>query len=59
MVAAAAWTHARPSAAMLVAYDADPSLKVLRMNFAPTLQDMLSALIAGTLTRAGALRQDV
>ncbi|GAA4956620.1 hypothetical protein HD597_001739 [Nonomuraea thailandensis] len=54
MITAAVWTHARPSAAMLDAYDADPSLAVLRMDFAPTLRDMLSTLIAGTLTRAAA-----
>ena len=55
MVAAAVWTHARPSAAMLEAYNADPSLAALRMDFAPTLQDMLSTLVAGTLARAAAL----
>lgn len=55
MAAAAVWTHARPSAAMLDAYNADPSLAALRMDFAPTLQDMLSTLIAGTLARAAAL----
>lgn len=51
MVAAAAWTHAHPSAALLAAYEADPSLTALRMDFVPTLQDMLSALIAGNLAR--------
>lgn len=58
MVAAAVWTHARPSAAMLDAYDADPSLAALRMDFAPTLQDMLSALVAGTLARADRVGHD-
>ncbi|TYB50542.1 TetR/AcrR family transcriptional regulator [Nonomuraea sp. PA05] len=57
MAAAAAWTHARPSAAMLAAYDADPSLAVLRMDFAPTLQDLLSTLVAGTLARAAVPRE--
>jgi AcrR family transcriptional regulator len=51
MVAGAVWTHARPSAAMLAAYDADPSLAALRMDFAPALQQTLATLIAGTLTR--------
>lgn len=55
MVAAAVWAHARPSAAMLDAYAADPSLEALRMDFAPTLQDMLSALVIGDLAPAAAL----
>lgn len=52
MVSGAVWTHARPSAAMLTAYEADPSLAALRMDFTTTLKDMLTTLIAGTLTRA-------
>lgn len=52
MVIGAVWTHARPSAAMLTAYEADPSLAALRMDFTTTLKDMLTTLIAGTLTRA-------
>ncbi|WP_232788708.1 hypothetical protein [Streptomyces odonnellii] len=55
MVAGAVWTHARPSAAMLDAYDADPSLAQLRMGFAPALRTVLAALMAGTLARAAAL----
>ncbi|POX63485.1 TetR family transcriptional regulator [Streptomyces sp. Ru62] len=50
LVIGAIWTHARPSEAMLTAYEADPSLAVLRMDFEPTLQDLLTTLIAGTLT---------
>lgn len=52
MVTGAVWTHARPSAAMLAAYEADPSLAALRMDFTATLEDMLVTLIAGTLARA-------
>ncbi|MES5823178.1 TetR family transcriptional regulator [Streptomyces sp. RG80] len=52
MVSGAVWTHARPSAAMRAAYEADPSLAALRMDFTTTLQEMLTTLIAGTLTRA-------
>lgn len=52
MAAGAVWTHARPSAAMLAAYDADPTLAALRMDFAPALQQTLATLIAGTLARA-------
>lgn len=51
MVSGAVWTHARPSAAMLAAYEADPSLAALRMDFATTLKEMLATLIAGTLSR--------
>lgn len=52
MVTGAVWTHARPSAAMLAAYEADPSLAALRMDFAATLEEMLATLIAGTLLRS-------
>ncbi len=51
MVSGAVWTHARPSTAMLAAYEADPSLAALRMDFTTTLQDMLATLITGTLSR--------
>lgn len=51
MVAGAVWTHARPSQAMLAAYEADPSLAVLRMDFATTLQGLLATLTTGTLAR--------
>ncbi|MER5948491.1 TetR family transcriptional regulator [Streptomyces sp. NPDC001904] len=52
MAAGAVWTHARPSAAMLAAYEDDPSLATHRMDFAPALQENLTTLIAGALTRA-------
>ncbi|MFF9511445.1 hypothetical protein ACF1BU_34730 [Streptomyces sp. NPDC014724] len=52
MVSGAVWTHARPSAAMLAAYAAEPSLAALRMDFTITLEEMLATLIAGTLARA-------
>ncbi|MFE4520230.1 TetR/AcrR family transcriptional regulator [Kitasatospora sp. NPDC056783] len=52
MVSGAVWTHARPSAAMLAAYEADPSLAALRMDFSTTLEEMLTTLIAGTLAGA-------
>ncbi|WP_329524947.1 TetR/AcrR family transcriptional regulator [Streptomyces sp. NBC_01462] len=51
MMAGAVWTHARPSPGMLAAYDADPSLAALRMDFAGTLREMVATLIVGTLTR--------
>ncbi|MCA6094718.1 TetR/AcrR family transcriptional regulator [Streptomyces sp. SCA3-4] len=52
MVSGAVWTHARPSAAMLAAYAADPSLAALRMDFTNALEEMLTTLVAGTLARA-------
>ncbi|MFF7144706.1 TetR family transcriptional regulator [Streptomyces sp. SID2888] len=51
MAIGAVWTHARPSQAMLDAYEADPSLAVLRMDFASSLRQMLATLTAGTLAR--------
>ncbi|MFJ7967748.1 TetR family transcriptional regulator [Streptomyces sp. NPDC096324] len=51
MVIGAVWTHARPSQAMLAAYEADPALAVLKMDFATSLQGLLATLAAGTLAR--------
>jgi AcrR family transcriptional regulator len=47
----ALWTHTRPSASMLAAYEADPSLAAMRMDFAVALEEALSTVIIGTLTR--------
>lgn len=51
MVIGAVWTHARPSQAMLAAYEADPSLAALKMDFAASLRQLLATLTAGTLAR--------
>ncbi|MCP3753706.1 TetR/AcrR family transcriptional regulator [Streptomyces sp. TBY4] len=51
MVTGAVWTHAHPSAAMLAAYEADPSLAVLRLDFDDTLRDTLAVLLSGLLAR--------
>lgn len=53
MAIGAVWSHARPSASMLAAYEADPELAKLRMSFSPTLDGMLHTLIAGALALAG------
>lgn len=45
------WTHARPSAAMLAAYEDDPSWPRTGWT-SPSLQETLTTLIAGTLNRA-------
>ncbi|WP_033338163.1 TetR/AcrR family transcriptional regulator [Catenuloplanes japonicus] len=51
MVVGAVWAHSRPAPAMLAAYDTDPALSAMRLDFAPTLHDMISTLIAGTVRR--------
>ena len=51
MVTGAVWSYAQPSAAMLAAYEADPSLAALRIDFATTLRETLEVLIAGLLAR--------
>jgi AcrR family transcriptional regulator len=51
MVTGALWPHAQPSAAMLAAYEADPALASMRLDFTATLRDVLEVLIAGLLAR--------
>ncbi|MGQ0844553.1 MAG: TetR family transcriptional regulator [Sporichthyaceae bacterium] len=46
------WSHARPSASMCAAYEADPSLAVLRLNFEPALADAMTTILLGVLARA-------
>jgi len=53
LVTGAAWTHAQPSAAMLTAYQEDPELASLRLDFTDTLRQLLEVLLAGLLARAG------
>lgn len=50
----AVWIHAQPSAAMLAAYEADPSLAAMRLDFTTTLREMSEVLLTGLLTRAAA-----
>jgi AcrR family transcriptional regulator len=52
MATGAVWTHSRPSAGMLAAYEDDPELAEYRMTFTPTLEDMIAVLIAGNLSAA-------
>lgn len=52
MVTGAVWAHAHPSAAMLAAYEQDPSPAALRLDFATTLRETLEVLLAGLLARA-------
>lgn len=48
----AVWIHAQPSAAMLAAYEADPSLAAMRLDFTTTLRELFEVLLTGLLTRA-------
>jgi AcrR family transcriptional regulator len=52
MTTAALWPHTQPSAAMLAAYAADPALAAMRMDFTPTLREVLEVMIAGLLARS-------
>ncbi|GAA2889893.1 TetR family transcriptional regulator [Pseudonocardia halophobica] len=49
----ALWAHSQPSAAMLAAYDSDPELATLRLDFTGTLRELLAVLLAGLAARAG------
>jgi AcrR family transcriptional regulator len=53
----ALWPQCQPSPAMLAAYAADPDLAALRLDFAPTLREMLETLISGLLARAATGRR--
>ncbi|MFF5107431.1 TetR family transcriptional regulator [Streptomyces sp. NPDC000134] len=54
MAVGAVWTHARPSPAMLAAYEADPALTAFELDFVTALREMLVTLTAGTIARASA-----
>ncbi|SNS63957.1 transcriptional regulator, TetR family [Streptosporangium subroseum] len=51
MATGAVWTHAQPSAAMLAAYEADPSLAAMRLDFTSTLREIFEVLLTGLLAR--------
>ena len=51
----ALWSYTQYPASVLAAYEADPSLAVLRLDFAAALAEALATLLTGTLARAGAL----
>ncbi|MFI5730797.1 TetR/AcrR family transcriptional regulator [Kribbella sp. NPDC051587] len=51
LLAGAVWTHAHPTPALLAAFDADPALAPLRMEFEPALRDQLTTLLTGVLPR--------
>jgi AcrR family transcriptional regulator len=47
----ALWPHTQPSAALIAAYEADPALAAMRLDFTTTLREVLQVMIAGTLAR--------
>ncbi len=51
MMTGALWPHTQPSAALLAAYQADPALAAMRLDFTATLREVLRVMIAGTLAR--------
>ena len=53
MTTGALWPHTQPSAAMLAAYQADPELAAMRLDFTATLREVLEVMCAGLLARGG------
>ena len=51
MTTGALWPHTQPSAAMLAAYEADPELPAMRLDFTATLREVLEVMSAGLLAR--------
>ena len=51
MMTGALWPHTQPSAALLAAYEADPALAAMRLDFTATIREVLQMMIAGTLAR--------
>jgi len=51
----ALWSYTQHPASVLAAYEADPSLAVLRLDFTAALEEALATLLTGTLARAGGL----
>ncbi|TCC40006.1 TetR/AcrR family transcriptional regulator [Kribbella capetownensis] len=52
MLAGAVWTHAHPTPALLAAFETDPSISALRMEFEPTLRQHVTTLLQGVLPRS-------
>ncbi|MFJ9706306.1 TetR/AcrR family transcriptional regulator [Streptomyces sp. NPDC101234] len=53
ILAGALWAQSRPSASAIAAYEADPTLALLRLDLPTTLENTLATLITGTLVRSG------
>lgn len=52
IVTGSVWTHSQPPPAMLAAYEIDPALAAMRIDFADTLRQLLEILLTGLLARA-------
>jgi hypothetical protein len=52
LVTGAIATHARPSASVVAAYEADPAIGAMRIDFTEYLRTTVATLAAGTLARA-------
>jgi len=57
LVAGALWAHCQPAAAVLAAYEADPSLAVYRLDFGAILTELIAVLLAGVQARAAMSQQ--
>jgi AcrR family transcriptional regulator len=55
LCAGAVWTATQPSAAMLAAYEQDPGLAAMRLDFTTALGELVALLLAGLLARGGRL----
>ena len=51
MLAGAIWTHSHPVPAIVAAYQADPLIRTVQMEFEPALRDNLWLLLQGALPR--------
>jgi AcrR family transcriptional regulator len=51
LCAGAVWTATQPSAAMLAAYEQDPALAAMRLDFTTALGELIALLLAGLLAR--------
>src|SRR5215469_8061951 len=51
----ALWPHTQPSVAMLAAYEADPELAAMRLDFTATIREVVEVISAGLLARSRGL----
>jgi AcrR family transcriptional regulator len=51
MTTGALWPHTQPSAAMQAAYEADPELAAMRLDFTATIREIVEVMSAGLLAR--------
>jgi AcrR family transcriptional regulator len=51
MLTGAIWTHAHPAAAIIAAYEADPTIAAFRITFGPALREALQTVLTGVLPR--------